>query len=140
TRTMPRHITAVAPVCQPVGQGDGPADVLDAEGRVACREIGVGEGAGHVNRIEMVVEYVDAACMEVARVQEVAGGGVVDGEPLVHRSGRQVIHGDHHGNSSKSRDSAVLAREDEAGRARACTVVHDKAAAAVEYDTGRRAV
>src|SRR5207245_9635984 len=106
--------------------------------RVAWGVIVGRERARHVNRILIVVEYVDAACMEVARVQEVAGGGVVDGEPLVHRSGRQVIHGDHHGNSSKSRDSAVLAREDEAGWARACTVVHDKAAAAVEYDTCRR--
>ncbi len=139
--TLARHIVVPVRVLQRVGHVDGAAEVLDPERRVACGEVGVGKRAAwHGDGVKAAVEHVDGACVEVRGVQEVAGRRARDREPLVHRPARRVVHDADHGNTPKSRDGAVLAREDEAGGARACTVVHDKAGAAVPHEAGRRAL
>ena len=92
-----------------------------------------------MDRIEVAVEHVDGARAEVGGVEQGARGRAVDGEPLIHRTTRRVVHGeDRHGTPSKSGDGAVLAGEDEAGRGRAAA--QNQAGAAVEYDAGRRAL
>jgi len=52
-----------------VAHVDAAADRLDAERRVACRQVGVGERAGHRDRREVRVVDVDHAIVEVGGVQ-----------------------------------------------------------------------
>src|SRR5262249_31433351 len=72
--------------------------------------------------------------------QERSGGRAIDGNPFVHRPAPRVGHDSHYGRSPEGGDGAVLAGEDETGRARTRPIVHDEASATVEHDAGRRAL
>src|SRR5207245_5202274 len=99
---------------------------------------GVNECKGwQVDRIEVAVEHVDGAGVEVRGVEKVAGHCARDREALVHRATRRVVHGDQHDTRPKSGDGAVLAGEDEDGSA----PTYEKAGGVtVPHETGRRAL
>src|SRR5947208_3041186 len=140
---LTRHVVVHRRVLQRVRHVDRAVQIADPERRVARGKSGVGEHAGHVDLVEVAVEQVDGTRVEIRHVEEVAGRRARDREPLVHRSARRVLHSDDQGSPHRpeSGDDAVLAGEDEAGRARACAVGHDKTAAvAVEHDASRRAL
>ena len=61
-------------------------DRLDPEGRESLLELRINERAGRVDRIPVAVEHVDAAIVEIGRVEELTIGDAVDGEALVHRA------------------------------------------------------
>src|SRR5262249_57228307 len=68
-------------------------DGRDAEGGEAGRDARVAEGAGDVHRLEVRVEDIDRARVEVGGEEEGARGVEALGEPLVDRAGGRVIDG-----------------------------------------------
>src|SRR5262245_20560005 len=138
--TLARHIVMFVGILQRVGHEDNAAEVLNPERRVPWGKIGIDERAGHLEGLESAVEHVDSARVEIGRVQERSGGSAVDGNPFVHRPAPRVGHDSHYGRSPEGGDGAVLAGEDETGRARAHPIVHDEARATVEHDAGRCAL
>src|SRR5712691_12130064 len=96
--TLAGDIVVFVRVLQRVGHVDGSVDIPDAEGCVACWEIGVGERVGwHGDGVEGAVEHVDGASVEVRSVEEVAGRRARERETLVYRAARRVVHGDDQG-------------------------------------------
>src|SRR5207249_222419 len=75
------HIVLLVRVLQRVSHVDDTAQVPDPKWRVARGKSGISERTGDVDRIEMAVEHIDGARVEVGRVEEVARRGTVDSEP-----------------------------------------------------------
>src|SRR5215470_8813288 len=138
--TLARHVVMFVGILQRVGHEDNAAEVLNPERRVPGGKIGIDERAGHLEGLESAVEHVDSARVEIGRVQARSGGRAVDGNPFVHRPASRIGHDRHYGRSPEGGDGAVLAGEDETGRACAQSIVHDEARATVEHDAGRCAL
>src|SRR5262249_25740248 len=62
------------------------ADGRDVKWRKSARQVRVGETAGQVNELKLLVENVDLAVMEVRHVKEIAGGVARQCNPLVDGS------------------------------------------------------
>ena len=77
-----------------VGDVEVAVDGLDAERGVAGRDARVGEGAGDDDGLEVRVEDVDLAVVEVGGVEVGAGGVEPLGEPLVDGARGRVVDGD----------------------------------------------
>jgi len=69
-----------------VGHEDVAVEVLDSEGRVAGRQIGVLERAGQQGDLEVLVEDIDLAGPEVRRVEEVAARVAAARQAFVDRA------------------------------------------------------
>src|SRR5262249_60879131 len=115
--TWARHVVMFVGILQRVGHEDNAAEVLNPERRVPGGKIGIDERAGHLEGLESAVEHVDSARVEIGRVQARSGGSAVDGNPFVHRPAPRVGHDSHYGRAPEGGDGAVLAGEDETGRA-----------------------
>src|SRR5262249_2716616 len=66
-----------------VGDVEPAVQVLDVEGGVSAGEVGVGKGAGEAGQVELAVDHVDLAVVEVGGVKEVPGADVTGGQPGV---------------------------------------------------------
>ena len=61
---------------------------LDAEGRESLLHFRINKRAWRVDRILVAVEHVNAAIVEIGRVEELTIGDAVDGQALVNRPRR----------------------------------------------------
>src|SRR5919201_3271881 len=78
-----------------VGDVEIAVDRGDTEGSEARGDLLVGEGTRDVDRVEVRVEDVDGAGVEVGREEEGPRGVETNCEPLVHRMRGRVVYGDH---------------------------------------------
>jgi hypothetical protein len=69
-----------------VGDEQLPAQVLHVEGRVSVRQVRVGERSAERGPLELAVDHVDMAVMEIGGVEEVGVADVSGGQTGVDRS------------------------------------------------------
>src|SRR5262249_52304160 len=108
------------------------------------RKVRVPERTGPHDRPEVLVEHVDLAPAEIRGIQESVSGGVRgEGETLVDRPGRRVIHGEEGttriDDRGPARDGAILGGEEEAGGCGDAVPRDDEPASAVKDGAGGRA-
>src|SRR5207245_5520785 len=125
TEPGPADLVHLGSVLPRVRDEDRAVDVLDAEGRVAARNLLVDERARRAHQIEAAVEDVDAGVVEVGGIELVAGGRGGDREPLVDRThagavdaGERLSRGRRRNGVVPATDDAALGGEDERHRPR----------------------
>ena len=124
-------------VCLRVRDEDVAAEVLDPERRIPLRQLRIAERARLLHELPVAADDVDAAVVEVGRVEPVACGreALVDGAPLRAVEAR-------HGRARARRpalDRAGLGGEDELRGHHRRAVRDQELRAAVEDRAGRRA-
>src|SRR5213075_1132687 len=128
-----------------VGHVDDAPQSANAKGCVSRGKVGVGEGGRYW--MELGVEHVHRAGVEIGGVEAVAARGRGGNrQARIDGATRRVIDGDLRLRGPGRRDAGVpasdhagLAGKDEAGRATRRAARHDEAGTAVEDDAGGRA-